>query len=722
MHSFEISTLITALVSLWFGIFVLHRDSKSKLNQLWSYLCLAVSVWSLGLFLEITAGSEAEAILWNKLLYVGAIMVPTIYFHFTLTLLEIVNKKRVLIYIGYSLSLFFMMANLFTPYFIEGVPPAFGFKYWVKPNILYYPYFLFFSAYFILSFYYYIVYLKRSKGVKRQQIKYTLISGVFGVSGGITVFFPQLFNIYPFGNYFVILYIIIVAYAIVKYRLMDIKLVLRKYSVYLASIISILIPAFLLKYIGYALPWLSIFKTTWFDFFILLAAISIFPALKNRYYNVANKYFFSSLYDEREVITTLSEKLTSTIEIDKVFDYISNILTKYFHSTTVSVLLFNQDKKEYIVRHDVGHKKSSDTRFVEDRGFYSNIILGNQVIIVEELLKKYDNEYKTTFDNLKKYNIDVLVPLTLKDRVIGLLALGPKESKDIYNAEDLRVLGVIGASAAIAIQNALLYEETKIFGIKLRKEVDAATKEIREANKKLMQLDAAKSEFISIASHQLRTPLTAIKGYISMMIEGDFGRVGKKLNPVLNKVYYSNERMIQLVENLLNVSRIESGKLQFIFKPTQIEEMVESVIDELIGTAVEKGLKMKYDGPDKKLPLVNIDEQKIRQVVLNLIDNAIKYTDEGELTISLRKVKNEIIFCVKDNGIGITNVDLINLFKKFSRGKKTYLVNPGGAGLGLFVAQQMVEAHNGKIWAESEGAGQGSRFCFALPYMNKSKK
>ena len=285
----------------------------------------------------------------------------------------------------------------------------------------------------------------------------------------------------------------------------------------------------------------------------------------------------------------------------------------------------------------------------------------------------------------------------------------------MYNEEDLKVLEVVGAQTAIALGNALLYKETKDFSIKLEKEVEKATHDLKKANVQLKKLDAAKSEFISIASHQLRTPLTVIKGYISMMLEGNFGQLTDSEKESLEKVFESNERLIQLVENLLNISRIESGRLQFNFEEVDFSKMVASVVEELSGYVKKKNLRLEYKPPAKPLPLVKLDEEKIRQVVMNLVDNAIKYTKQGGITVRVEQSRENITFCVSDTGMGISEADLANLFKKFSRGSGTSLVHTEGTGLGLYVASIMIESHQGRIWAESAGEGKGSKFCFALP-------
>jgi signal transduction histidine kinase len=433
---------------------------------------------------------------------------------------------------------------------------------------------------------------------------------------------------------------------------------------------------------------------------------------------LANKYFFSSLYDSREVIAELSEKLRSTLDASRIYDYISETLEHAFHSKAVGILIFNEKKKEYQVRHNHGFELNGQKGFIGEKKLYQLFIGQNKSIVVEEV-KRGDvpigSAGKKTIKLLEDLKVEILTPLNIKDRTVGLIALGQKESNDMYNDEDLQVLEVVGAQAAIAIENAILYEDQKRFNIKLEKEVEKATHDLKKANEQLIKLDQAKSDFISIASHQLRTPLTVVKGYISMILERNFGDITPKLEDPLDKIYESNDRLIKLVENLLNISRIESGRLQFEAKKMHLEDLATSVVDELSSYAAKKKIKLTLKKPKKALPEVKIDEEKIRQVVMNLIDNAIKYTKQGSVTVEVSKREDNIRFCVIDSGMGIDPKDQVNLFKKFHRGEGTVLVHTEGTGLGLYVARNMLDMHKGKIWAESKGVGKGSKFCFEIP-------
>ena len=263
--------------------------------------------------------------------------------------------------------------------------------------------------------------------------------------------------------------------------------------------------------------------------------------------------------------------------------------------------------------------------------------------------------------------------------------------------------------------------KTTLEEIRRRQEIEKLSEQIKIANirlesalKALEKLDKAKTEFLSIASHQLRTPLTAIKGYLSMIQEGIYGRFSEEFNEILNKIYLSNTRLIDLVNSLLDISRIEMGRMEFKFEEIQIGKIIESIIEELSIQAKEKNLYLKFEKPRRPLPKIKADESKIRQVILNLIDNAIRYTEKGGVTIKVKNLISSIQISVRDTGIGLTPKEVESLFGMYARGKGMSIF-PEGAGLGLYVARKLLEAHLGRIWAESAGKNKGSTFYVDLP-------
>lgn len=254
--------------------------------------------------------------------------------------------------------------------------------------------------------------------------------------------------------------------------------------------------------------------------------------------------------------------------------------------------------------------------------------------------------------------------------------------------------------------------------IKRKEELQKISDALAMANERLKELDLQKSEFISIASHQLRTPLTAIKGYISLVLEGSYGKVPPTIQDVLDKVYTVNNRLTHLVEDLLNVSRIEAGRIQYSFAPTHLEPLVAELVDMFAMTAKSKNLSLKMQLPKVALPELLIDPNKIKEVVSNIIDNSLKYTKEGGTTVSVEGGDGVARVIISDTGIGILPENKGKLFEKFTRSKETTKMVASGAGLGLYVGKNFVEAHGGKIWAESDGADKGSRFIIELPFVN----
>lgn len=225
-----------------------------------------------------------------------------------------------------------------------------------------------------------------------------------------------------------------------------------------------------------------------------------------------------------------------------------------------------------------------------------------------------------------------------------------------------------------------------------------------------MKLDKAKSDFIYITSHQLRTPLTAIYGYITMLEQGDYGKMPAKYVHPFDIIHQSAVRIIRFIEDLLSLSRIESGKIEYTFEKVDIAKVVESVYEELIPIAKEKHLSFDYARPKNKLPKIMVDEDKIRHVFMNLMDNAVKYTKEGFVKVKLEQIDDKIRFSVTDSGRGILPEDMPLLFQKFSRGEGAHLSHTEGTGLGLYVARVFMDVHKGRVWAESPGEDKGSTF------------
>lgn len=247
----------------------------------------------------------------------------------------------------------------------------------------------------------------------------------------------------------------------------------------------------------------------------------------------------------------------------------------------------------------------------------------------------------------------------------------------------------------------------------------AQREELERIAEELRRSDEAKSEFISIVSHQLKSPLNAIRGYLSLLLEGMYGSLDRRKQTPVERLYRSNERLIHLVDELLGVSRIQMGKIELEMGEVDLCKVARSVVEEFSVAAEEKGIGLRATCPDGGVPPVTGDVHKLRDSILNLVDNAIRYTDEGNVNVSVGREGNDIVVRVADTGAGIDRAEARALFESFQRGDVGRKHWTEGAGLGLYIAQQFVTLHGGKIWAESAGKGRGSTFCIRLPLRGK---
>ncbi len=244
--------------------------------------------------------------------------------------------------------------------------------------------------------------------------------------------------------------------------------------------------------------------------------------------------------------------------------------------------------------------------------------------------------------------------------------------------------------------------------VEQRERLEVLTKELEATNSKLKQLDQLKTEFLSFASHQVKSPMNVVKGFAQLIYDGTYGEVSEQVKDTAHKIKDSADRLIILVNNLLDIGKIEEGKLEFKFADVDLVQLVHSMVDEykVIGDA--RGLAVNFSSSVPTLRM-QADEEKLRQVLQNLIDNSIKYTEKGSVDISVQDDGDTALVTVRDTGRGLAKDLQAKLFQRFVRDEKTKR-EIQGTGLGLYIAKQIVNAHHGEIWAESDGEGKGSRF------------
>lgn len=296
-----------------------------------------------------------------------------------------------------------------------------------------------------------------------------------------------------------------------------------------------------------------------------------------------------------------------------------------------------------------------------------------------------------------------VVKLLSRHRIVGVMFVGFVEPDSAITDKQTAIIDRLSEAIGIAIDNNLLFNENQYVLGKLQK-----------TNAKLEALDEAKDEFISMASHQLRTPLTSVKGYLSMLAEGDAGKLSPAQEKFVTQSFTSAQRMVYLISDLLNVSRLKTGKFIIEPVPSYLPDVVQQEVEQQKESAKAKEIELHYEKPTK-FPTLNLDETKLRQVVMNFIDNAIYYTPSGgQIKIALSATENSIEYAVTDNGIGVPKHEQHHLFTKFYRAENARKARPDGTGLGLFMAKKVIIASGGALIFKSE-ENKGSTFGFSFP-------
>ncbi len=304
--------------------------------------------------------------------------------------------------------------------------------------------------------------------------------------------------------------------------------------------------------------------------------------------------------------------------------------------------------------------------------------------------------------------VGVMVYAILKYKLFNLRVIGA----EIFTALLMIALAVelFLSNTLVAVSaRGLVFLAAGVFGFFLIKSV---YREIR-AREEIERLNQTMSEFLAIATHQIRTPLTHIKTALSLIRQGDYGPVDRRALPLMNQVYLSTGRLIGLVNDLLDMSRMESGRLQYVFGEVDLNELVDSVVGEFAIAAIDRGITISWSNGNKPV-IIWGDREKLRQVIFNLIDNALKYTERGTVAVKITSDPDRFELTVADSGLGMSKETVEKLFKKFSRESSGEKAKTHGTGLGLYVAKRIIDDHKGELWAESEGEGKGSAFHLRL--------
>lgn len=311
----------------------------------------------------------------------------------------------------------------------------------------------------------------------------------------------------------------------------------------------------------------------------------------------------------------------------------------------------------------------------------------------------------------KAFNIKLIGAQALMTALILLVA------SQYFFIETTTAFMLTGITLALALGFGFFLIRSITREVEQKEQIARLVETLEKANARLVVLDKMKSEFVSITSHQLRSPLTSIRGYASMLVEGSYGKLPAKAQDIVERIGESAKYMALSVEDYLNVSRIEAGNMKYEMTDFNLRDLVEKITDEMRAVALKKGLIMVFRSDCDGSAMVHADIGKTRQVIMNLVDNAIKYTPKGTITVIAHDdpKQKKMYVTIHDTGVGMSHETQHEVFEKFVRAKNANNVNVTGTGLGLFVAKRMITDMKGRVWAESEGEGKGSVFHIELP-------
>ena len=693
MNPLAVSAFISSITSLFLGGFVFFKKGKDNVTISYALLTISFFVWIFGLGMEIISPNKYWGLFWNRWLYSGAIFIPTFFIHFIQAYLH--KTKIKLLIIAYTISTILLVFN-FTPLFVKDVVPKGSFNYASVPGIVFPFFVLYFFIVIIYSFYIIIQEYKYSFGVRHNQLKFIIIASVIGFSGGSTNYLLvfDIIHIPPIGNYFITLYLFILSYAIIKHRLMDINIVLKKGTTYILLLLLLFIPSFILILLGQIIFYGKIdYLFTVMMFSVLFLAAILFHRIKPGTEKAVDHFLFKDRYNYRETLGKFSKAMVNILDLQSLLKRIIETITQTMGVDKASLFLLDDEKGGYNLFESKNIKMPAPTPLLPKGAPLPVYLQKMGEIVVREELAKGANlpELNGVIQQMSLLEAEVSIPLISKRQLIGIINLSYKFNKDVYYHEDIELLTTLANQAAVAIENARLFEDLK-----------KSKSYIRRADRL-----ASLGTLTAGLAHEIRNPLVAIKTLIQLLperLEDEEFR-----NHFLSIAAGEVDRISHLINELLDFARPSSPKLEF--------EDVNSILDGMI-LLVSTESKKKHIHVDKQyapdLPSVKVDREQIKQVFLNLLVNAIEATDEnGQITVQTRPyIKSNgapyIQIEVTDTGCGIPGEYLETIFHPFFTTKHT------GSGLGLSISNQIVQEHKGYIDVESQ-LNKGSTFYVNLP-------
>ncbi|MCK5332611.1 hypothetical protein KAJ41_01970 [Candidatus Parcubacteria bacterium] len=736
----KIAVFLINAIGLWLILIVYFSDKERNIKKSFISTTLFMLIWVDFAYIARLPSQVELALFWIRIAW--AVTIPlfaSIYF-FTIYFLNEHGKHRLTSFIVLITGIVSFPATLLTNWAIADIQSK---QVWSK--LIYgYGIIVFYAIVLLISFLTLKLLFKNyfsSKGKERDSIQYFVIGILFFLTMNVVfnIIYPFILNIpkyYQLGDYSTVVFLGFLAYAITKHDLMGIKTFLTQILITVMSII-LLIDIVILSSDDF-MRMLKIGILITFLYFSRELVRSV-KKEKNSKVKLQNankkiKHYVDKLEDTNKNLEEGNKDLKALLEVnDKVME---NFDPKEIAQSVVDIIpdslghlgnkggifiLFSAEKKEiytYAITNTTLVKKAEK---LLNKSFYKHKVNINDIDnLVARTIKEKKSFVSTNLSEflyptvgkkscsliqkVVKAKSFISMPIFSRRDVIGLLIfVGTKPVNKILQ-RDKNILYMFSSHVGNAMENARLYEQTS----RQIKETKKLNNNLEIANTKLKELLEIKNEFLHITSHQLRTPLTAIRGMVSMWYDGDFDDLSaQEKNNMIKKILVSTDRLNNITNDMLDALELEGGFLKFQFQSISLKKMLQETIDTLKGNFDKKGLylRLKFDS---KTTDIEVEPNYIRQVFMNTIDNACKYTKKGGVDINVKKNKDHLEIIIKDTGVGISKEDQKRLFQKFTRGKNASVENASGSGLGLFIARKIIRAHDGEIEISSDGINRGS--------------
>ena len=697
------SAALTTITTGALGCFVLIKNSRSSLYRIFALYSFSIALWSALWALHVLTDNRLLAAFTGKYLHVGAVLIPVLFVHFVS---EFLNDRKHILNRIYLAGLYLIAGVLvflcIDGSFVSDAAPKSGMKYVMSANSG----FIYLAAFFVLCSAWGLSRLVReyivAAGLRKIQVKYLLFGSLLGCIGGIANFLylygVSFFPLFPYGAYAIPIYVSSTAYAIAQYRLLDINVVIKKSLIYALLLLVLLAPCYLLFIFGQQAAFGNIdysFSMFTLVLFIMVAFFS--PKVRFRTEEALEKVLFQRRANYRETLLRSSREMVSIVDLEPLCDSLVRTVARALGTEKASLYLVDEAKGSFNLKASMGPDKNpaKDIALVRDDLLLHALKRSQEGLVKEELEMARDVVgAEQTAERMDQLGAEISLPIISKQKLIGILNLGRKEDEEIYSNEELELLSTLANQAAIAIENARLYENLK------------------QSQNTLRRADRLSSLGLLTAglAHEIRNPLVAIRTFTQLLPEryddAEFreGFQGLALKEV--------DRICGLINDLLSFARPS--------RPNVAEEDMNDVVDgiaRILETeAKEKGVQITRDfGSD--LPKVFIDREQLKQVFMNLILNAIQaMRDGGSIVISTRDNSNSepghsgrfVQVEIRDTGMGIPEENLEHIFDPFFTSKDE------GSGLGLSISHQIVQEHGGYIVVQSK-VGEGTSFLINLP-------